>query len=82
MTPRTGYTGYTEAGKRATMKYQKEHMDAITLRFQKGYKEKLQAHLELTGEKQIEFIRRSIEETIARDRAKMKENFKPDRIEE
>lgn len=80
--PRTGYTGYTEAKKRATMKYQKANLDAITLRFQKGYKEKLQAHLELTGEKQIEFIRRAIEETIARDRAKMKENFKPDKIEE
>lgn len=76
------YTGYTEAQKRATMKYQKEHLDAITLRFHKGYKEKLKAHMELTGEKQIEFIRRAIEETIARDRAKMKENFKPDNIEE
>lgn len=73
MTPRTGYTGYTEAQKRATMKYQKANLDAITLRFQKGYKEKLQAHLELTGEKQIEFIRRAIKETIERDKATMRD---------
>ena len=71
-------TNYTEAGKRATIKYQKEHLDAITLRFPKGYKENIQSHLELTGEKQIEFIRRAIEETIARDRAKMREGFKPE----
>ena len=76
--PRKGYTGYTEAGKKATIKYQKTHMEAITLRFQKGYKDRLNAHLELTGEKQIEFIRRAIEETIARDRARMREGFKPE----
>ena len=80
--PRKGYTGYTESGKKATMKYQKEHLEAITLRFQKGYKARLQAHLELTGEKQIEFIRRAIEETIARDRARMREGFKPETREE
>ena len=79
---RKGYTGYTEAGKIATMKYQKEHLDAITLRFPKGYKERLGAHLELTGESQIGFIRRAIEETIARDRARMRQGFKPEKIEE
>ena len=78
--PRKG--GYNEVSKRATMKYQKEHLDQINLKYPKGFKDKILAHTELTGEYMAPFIRRAIEETIARDRARMREGFKPEKIEE
>ena len=80
--PRKGYTGYTEAGKNATIKYQKQHLDQINLKYQKGFKDKILAHTELTGEALAAFVRRAIEETIARDRARMREGFKPEPREE
>ena len=74
--------GYTQASNRAVQKYTKTHMDQINLKYQKGFKDKIVAHTELTGEALAAFVRRAIEETIARDRAKMREGFKPEPIKE
>lgn len=70
------YTGYNESRKISTLKYQKEHLEQLNLRFPKGYKEKLQEHLKFTGECTSEFIRRAIAETIERDLAKAQEAMK------
>ena len=75
--PRTHYTGFTEAQKKANAKYAKEKTDPVTIRFPKGFKQKIVDHVELTGESQAKFVARAIEETIARDRARMREGFKP-----
>ena len=80
MTPRKG--GYNEAAKRATIKYQKEHLEQLNIKFPKGFKANLTSHTELTGEAVAAFVRRAIEETIARDRARMREGFKPEPREE
>lgn len=70
------YEGYTQARNKATQKYQKEHLEQMNLRFPKGYRAKLQEHLDMTGECTIEFVRRAIAETIERDREKMRGAFK------
>ena len=71
------YPGFTEAQARANAKYAKEKTDPVTVRFPKGFKQKITDHVELTGESQVKFIQRAIEETIQRDRERMRENFKP-----
>ena len=60
---------YTEAGKRATIKYQAKTYDKITLMVHKGEREKIQAHAFHMNESTSEFIRRAIAETIERDNA-------------
>ncbi len=80
--PRKGYTGYTQAMGRASQKYVKEKTDPMTIRFPKGFKATVMSHLELTGESIVGFFRRAVEETIARDRARMREGFKPEKITE
>lgn len=67
---------------KASQKYHKAHLDQINLKYQKGFKDKVASHADLTGEPMTAFIRRAIEETIARDRARMREGFKPEKIEE
>ena len=74
--PRTRYTGFTDAQARANKKYAKEKTDPVTIRFPKGFKQKIVDHVELTGESQAKFIARAIEETIARDREKAREALK------
>lgn len=76
MTPRTEYKGYTEAQKRAIVKYQKEKMDSFTVRVQKGLRPVIDQHRELTGESLSEFLRRAVMETIQRDKATMREALK------
>lgn len=76
MTPRTKYTGYTEAQGRAIMKYQREKMDSFTVRVQKGLRPVIDQHRELTGESLSEFLRRAVMETIQRDKATMREALK------
>ncbi len=66
----------TEAQARATAKYHKSHYEQVVIRLPKGERDKMQAHAELMGEKQAEFFRRAIAETIARDRAKIREAMK------
>lgn len=60
---------YTEAGKRATIKYQAKTYDKITLMVHKGERAKIKAHAEKMRESSAEFIRRAIAETIERDNA-------------
>lgn len=67
---------YTPAQNRATQKYHKEHMEQLTIRAQKGFREKVAQHIEITGESQAEFFRRAIAETISRDRARIRETMK------
>ena len=67
---------YTEAQKRATMKYQKENYEQYMVRLYKGDRAKYSDHAEIMGEKLASFIRRALEETYARDRAKIREAMK------
>lgn len=76
MTPRTGYTGYTDVNRRAITKYQREKMDSFTVRVQKGLRAVIDQHRELTGESLSEFLRRAVMETIQRDKATMREALK------
>lgn len=80
--PRTRYTGYTaEMGKTST-KYIREKLDPMTVRFPKGYRAKITEHTDLTGETIVGFFKRAVDETIARDRARMREGFKPEPVNE
>ena len=76
--PRKGYTGYTEAVGKASVRYQKKTYDQVSLRFRKDGDElkKIDHHIQLTGEARTEFIFRAIRETIARDREKAREALK------
>lgn len=76
MTPRTGYTGYTDVNRRAIVKYQREKMDSFTVRVQRGLRPVIDQHRELTGESLSAFLRRAVEETIERDRATMRAALK------
>lgn len=82
MTPRTRYTGYTEAQGRAIMKYQREKMDSFTVRVQKGLRATIDQHRELTGESLSEFLRRAVMETIARDKETMRAALKKQTLTE
>ena len=67
----------TEAQRSAIKKYQ-EKLDAVTVRFPAGFKSVITEHISYTGEPLVQFLRRAVEETIARDRARMREGFKPE----
>lgn len=47
-----------------------EKLDAVTIRMQKGVKDKIKAHAESMGESVNGFINRAIEETMNRDKEK------------
>ena len=59
---------YTEAQKRATIKYISENKDKITLMVNKGDRDAIYDHAKLMGETGTAFIKRAIAETIERDR--------------
>lgn len=59
----------SEAQKRAVEKYQKAHTDTVTLRYQKGVRDRIQNHAALTGESMAGFVLRACKEQMARDRA-------------
>lgn len=82
MTPRTGYKGYTEVNRRASVKYQREKMDSFTVRVQKGLRPVIDQHRELTGESLSAFLRRAVEETIKRDKATMRDALKKHALSE
>lgn len=82
MTPRTGYTGYTEVNRRAITKYQREKMDSFTVRVQKGLRAVIDQHRELTGESLSEFLRRAVMETIAHDKETMRAALKKQTLTE
>ena len=58
---------YTEAHKRATMKYKKKAYDRIELQVKKGKKDELKEHANSKGESLNGFINRAIDETVERD---------------
>jgi predicted HicB family RNase H-like nuclease len=58
---------YTDANKRATMKYLKANYENLYIRVKKGKKEEYKKHAENQGESLSAFIIRAIEEQIIRD---------------
>lgn len=70
---------YSEASKKATIKYIHENRDKITLMVPKGDRERIYAHADLMGESGTAFIRRAIEETIERDRQAITQRNKAER---
>lgn len=67
---------YSESSKKATMKYQKQNYEQYAIRLYKGDRAKYADHAEMLGESLASFIRRSLEETYARDRARIREAMK------
>ena len=61
---------YSDAQKKATMKYIKNSYDEIKIRVPKGRKEEIRSHAETQGELLTPFIIRAINETIERDNQK------------
>ena len=58
---------YTQAGNRATQKYQKKAYDDLRIRVYKGKKEKIQDFAEKNGESLNGFICRLISEEMGED---------------
>lgn len=67
---------YTEAQKKATMKYQKENYEQYLIRLPMGRRQVYTEHAEIMGESLAAFIRRALEETMKRDRARIRETMK------
>lgn len=67
---------YTEASKKATIKYQKEHLEQYLIRFTKGDRSKYSDHADMMGETLASFIKRALAETMARDRTRIRETMK------
>lgn len=55
---------YTEAQKRASIKYMAEKTDDIRLRVPKGYKERFKKEAEKRGMSMTQFIIQSVEKSI------------------
>lgn len=62
---------YTEAQKRASIKYMAEKTDDIRLRVPKGLKEKYRTEAEKRGESMTQFIISAIDEKIEREESKV-----------
>lgn len=58
---------YTEAQKRASIKYMAEKTDDIRLRVPKGYKERFKKEAEKRGMSMTQFIIQSVEKNINED---------------
>lgn len=54
---------------RATTRFNQKTYDQLTLRFQKGERDRIQDHAALTGESMAAFVLRACKEQMARDRA-------------
>ena len=67
---------YTEAAKRATMKYQKENLEQLVIRLPIGERQRIKDHAQLMGESMTAFMRRAFEETLQRDREKIQARMK------
>lgn len=67
---------YTEAAKRATMKYQKENLEQLIIRLPIGERQRIKDHAQLMGDNMTAFLRRAINETIQRDREKIQARMK------
>ena len=70
---------YSEASKRATMKYQKENYIQLNIRFSPDLRKAIDEHVGYTGETMTKFVKRAVEETIERDKAAMSAKAKAER---
>ena len=59
------YTGYTESGKRATMKYIKENLEQISFRVPKGKKDEYKDFAESQGKSLTALIVELLEREMA-----------------
>lgn len=55
---------YSEAQKRATMKYQKNNMEIISIRYRFGIRDRWKKAADISGMPLSEFIRQAVEEKI------------------
>lgn len=60
----------TEAENRAIQKYEREKVDRVVFRVEKGKKERIQAHAMAQGESLSAFLNRAVDEAMARDSQK------------
>ena len=60
----------TEAENRAIQKYEREKVDRVVFRVEKGKKERIQAHAMSQGESLSAFLNRAVDEAMARDNQK------------
>ena len=60
----------TEAENRAIQKYEREKVDRVVFRVEKGKKERIQAHAMAQGESLSAFLNRAVDEAMARDNQK------------
>lgn len=70
---------YSEAQKRATIKYQKENLEILPVKYPKGVKAEIQSHAKLTGESMAAFVLRACRETMERDKAQIAQMMKESR---
>ena len=67
---------YDEKAKDRMMRYQKDKLERVSVWVPKGMGANWKAHAELVGESNTAFIKRAVAETIAHDRAKIREAMK------
>lgn len=67
---------YDEKAKDRMMRYQKDKLERVAVWVPKGVGAEWKAHAELVGESYAAFFKRAVAETIARDRAKIREAMK------
>lgn len=60
----------SKAQQKAVAKYMSANYDEIKVRVMKGQKDKIKAHVAITGESVNAFITRAIEEAMTRDQSK------------
>ena len=66
------YNGYTEARKKANIKYMQDKTDNIQLRLPKGTKERWRAAAELAGISMTKYVADAVEKQIDLDKIKNK----------
>lgn len=70
-------TYYTDAIKRANLKYQREKLKRVGIWVQKGTDEDWKRHAELMGDDSLSaFVKRAVAETMDRDRQRIKDALK------
>lgn len=70
-------TYYTDAIKRANLKYQREKLKRVGIWVPKGTDEDWKRHAELMCDDSLSaFVKRAVAETMARDRLRIKEALK------
>lgn len=63
----SGYTGQTDARRKATAKYLKETVEDVRIRVPKGQKTIIKDHAASQGESMNQFVVRAIREAMERD---------------